>query len=146
MSCKIDHLNELEFQLQNKTNELQVVHDSLNLTLKAKDAAYAERNKLVALLSSIYPACLIGHPDDDVQWESDWRNIVVINLPTGQATWHIHDSELPMFDHLKHKIDVKWDGHATEEKYARVERCKNANVLFVQAEACPLCSDFDAIR
>jgi len=40
--------------------------------------------------------------------------------PTGQMTWHIHDSELPMFDHLGRASVNTWDGHTTEEKYERL--------------------------
>jgi hypothetical protein len=45
---------------------------------------------------------------------------VFIELSTGQATWHIHDSELVMFDHLPRFRGQKWDGHSTPEKYERL--------------------------
>ncbi|MEK9736095.1 MAG: hypothetical protein VW239_02075, partial [Candidatus Nanopelagicales bacterium] len=38
-----------------------------------KDGAYEERNRLVAALSSVYPASLERHPDSDETWEDDWR-------------------------------------------------------------------------
>jgi hypothetical protein len=85
----------------------------------AKNTAYAERNKLVALLSKLFPSCLGRHEEEDTSWENDWRWIVYVTLPTGQCSWHIHDSDLPMFGHLE-KGDVKWDGHTTEEKYQRI--------------------------
>lgn len=85
----------------------------------AKNAAYAERNKLVALLSKLFPSSLGRHEEEDKSWEDDWRWIVYITLPTGQCSWHIHDSDLPMFSHLE-KGDVEWDGHTTEEKYQRI--------------------------
>lgn len=86
----------------------------------SKDLAYSERDKLVALLSKLFPASLERHPEEDKDWENDWRWIVFINLPTGQVSWHIHDSEISMFNHLKRKLGVKWDGHTTEEKWKRV--------------------------
>lgn len=89
--------------------------------LKAeKDGAYKERDALVSALSNIFPSSLERHPDEDISWENDWRWIVFIDLPTGQATWHIHDSELSMFDHLKRFQGRVWDGHSTPEKYERL--------------------------
>ena len=84
----------------------------------AKDIAYSERNQLVALLSKVFPASIEKHEGED--WEDDWRNIVFIKLPTGQASWHIHDSELPMFSHLS-SVRPTWYRHTTEEKYNRIE-------------------------
>jgi hypothetical protein len=83
-----------------------------------KNGAYSERNKLVAALSKLFPASLERHEGAD--WEDDWRWVVFIDLPTGQASWHIHDSELRQFDHLPNKCGRKWDGHSNEEKYARL--------------------------
>lgn len=109
-----------------------------------KNQAYAERNKLVCALSKLLPSHLKRHPDDQ-PWEDDWRWIVCVHGPTGQMTWHIHDSELPNFIHLEapeHQgykygpiiplwaligpAACQYDGHSTEEKYERLERMKNA--------------------
>lgn len=89
-----------------------------------KDAAYAERNKCVALIARMAIALglragLGRHEEEDKSWEDDWRNIVFIDLPSGQVSWHIHDSDLPMFEFLP-KYHGVWDGHTTEEKYQRV--------------------------
>lgn len=96
---------------------------------KQKDNAYWERNQLVAALSKLFPSFLTKHPETDKEWESDWRTIVVINLPSredfakgGQLTWHIHDSEIAMFDHLEYVNHFEWDGHTTEEKYRRLRK------------------------
>jgi hypothetical protein len=86
---------------------------------QAKDAAYEERDRLVCALSKLWPAHLARHSDSDTTWEDDWRWIVCIHSPVGQLTWHIHDAERPWFDYL----DVRegdWDGHTTEDKYARL--------------------------
>ena len=85
-----------------------------------KDGAYAERDRLVCALSKLFPASLERHPDSDTTWDNDWRWIVFIDLPTGQATWHIHDSELAWFNHLPRFTGKVWDGHTTPEKYARL--------------------------
>jgi hypothetical protein len=65
-------------------------------------SVYHERNMLVCALSKIYPSLLGRHPSDQ-EWDDDWRWIVYVNLPTGQVSWHIHDSELSLFDHLDRK-------------------------------------------
>jgi hypothetical protein len=83
---------------------------------RAKNQAYTERNKLVALLASLYPSSLEKDPEEDL----DWQWVVFIELPTGQVSWHIHDSELRLFDHVERFKDIKWDGHTTEEKYDRL--------------------------
>lgn len=92
-----------------------VIADLLN----AKDVAYSERNKLVALLAATYDSHLCKHDPNDEAWDKEWMNIVCIHLPTGQATWHIHDSEMPLFSFLKERPN-HWDSHSTEEKYERV--------------------------
>jgi hypothetical protein len=84
-----------------------------------KDSAYAERNKLVAFLSRLYPAHRGWHEGDD--WEDDWRNIIFINTPAGQLSWHIHNDEVEFFDHIPFDGSQDlWDGHTTEEKYERL--------------------------
>jgi hypothetical protein len=87
----------------------------------AKNAAYNERNRLVAGLSKLFPSHIGLHSEADAAWEKDWRHIVFIHLPTGQVSWHIHDSELRMFAHLHVLSQNCWDGHSTEEKYKRLE-------------------------
>ena len=81
-----------------------------------KNQAYSERNKLVAALSKLFPASLERHPDEDIEWEDDWRWIVFIDLPTGQVSWHIHDPEMSQFAHLVPHQGREWDGHTTEDK------------------------------
>ena len=94
----------------------------ISLLQQAKTGAYRERNRLVALLASLYPSCLQRHPEEDTEWEDDWRWIVVVELPTGQATWHIQDSELEEFGHVSRDRRVEWDGHTHEEKYRRLRQ------------------------
>jgi hypothetical protein len=102
------------------THDCLAVYCELEATKTAKDGAYAERNKLVAFISKIYPASLERHDENDKTWENDWRWIVFIDSPCGQVSWHIHDSELPMFAHLPRGAGREWDGHTTEDKYARL--------------------------
>lgn len=86
---------------------------------KDKDDVYAERNKLVCALSKLFPASIGKHEESDTTWHKEWMNIIYIQLPTGQVSWHIHEDLLPLFAHLENK-NVKWDGHSTEEKYERL--------------------------
>jgi hypothetical protein len=129
-------------------------HDAvieLEAVTVAKDNAYHERNMLVAALSRLFPASLERHPDDDTEWDDDWRWIVFIELPNGVdwdkekgrftgaryhvASWHIHDSELGLFDHLPRLSGrFKWDGHTTEEKYERLK-------LINDSHGCPVCGE-----
>lgn len=96
--------------------------ESENVRLReAKDGAYRERNQLVAFLSKLYPSHRARHPASDETWENDWRWIICIHSPFGQLSWHIHDSDLPMFEHLETNLN-DWDGHSTEEKYRRLEQ------------------------
>ena len=87
-----------------------------------KNSAYHERNMCVAALSKLFAAHLARH-EGDPEWEPDWRTIVCIHLPTGQATWHVHDSEVNLFAHLS-LAECEWDGHTAEEKYERLARLR----------------------
>ena len=86
-----------------------------------RDAVYHERAQLVSFLSHLYPSYLTRHPEHE-EWELDWRQIVVVDSPAGQLSWHIHDSELPLFDHLEVRTNT-WDGHTTTQKYERLAIC-----------------------
>lgn len=79
---------------------------------------YAERNQLVAHLASRYDSAIGIDPN-----EPDWP-VIYIELPTGQVSWHINRDELPVFDGVpwnhNREVEIKWDGHTTEEKYGRL--------------------------
>lgn len=91
--------------------------------LKAeKDGAYLERNKCVALLASLAKAngWKVGRCKTAIEgWSEDWHGCVRIELPTGQVSWHYHDSQADLFAFLP-EMEMEWDGHDTEEKYRRV--------------------------
>lgn len=82
------------------------------------NSVYKERNDLVCVLSKIFPAWLGKHDGED--WDDEWRNIVYIETPNGQASWHIKDRELENFSHLTLDDTKSYDGHSTEEKYDRL--------------------------
>lgn len=91
----------------------------------ALDAVYDERDKLVYLL-----VCLasrqgwrVGVADahDAATCEPEWRKVVYIDLPTGQVSWHVHESKMRWYCVAPEYPDP-WDRHTTEEKYARLMR------------------------
>lgn len=89
-----------------------------------KDGAYAERNQCVALIARMarafgWTAGIRQHDPADAAWEADWRTIVMVDLPTGQVSWHFHDSECHLIASLP-AYEKPWDGHDTAEKYRRV--------------------------
>lgn len=88
---------------------------------EARDAVYRERDAVVAALAECARRLgwRVGRASQQGEWEEDWRQIVLIDLPTGQASWHFHDSESDLFRHLPFYLG-QWDGHTTPEKYARL--------------------------
>lgn len=89
-----------------------------------KDAAYLERNQVVAALAAMAIAigCKAGIAKTAIEgWSEDWHQCVYINLPTGQVSWHYHDSQAHLFAFLP-EYHNNWDGHDTPEKYRRLQR------------------------
>lgn len=84
-----------------------------------KDVAYIERNKVVAALARLFPAGL--KRTDIPGWNKEWHGCVYIDLPTGQVSWHYHDSQAHLFEGLP-AYDGEWDGHDTQEKYRRLAK------------------------
>lgn len=127
-----DKFDKLQEEYDCLWNNYKTVHNSLDKTFNDKEQAYYERNQLVSFLSKIYPSYLAKHVDDkpssefediknsSIKWDDEWRNIVVVNSPEGQLSWHIHDKEVVFFNHLDYNYEYKWDGHTTEEKYQRL--------------------------
>lgn len=74
---------------------------------------YTERAALIAALSKLFPASLETDPA-----QPDWP-VCIIDLPTGQVSWHVSPDDLQMFEHLP-TGQREWDGHSTEEKYRRL--------------------------
>lgn len=81
------------------------------------DGAYKERNQVVSALARCFPS---GVNKTAIEgWDEAWHNCVYIDLPTGQASWHFHDREWPLFVGLP-VYNKPWDGHSTPEKYRRL--------------------------
>lgn len=86
---------------------------------QGRDAAYSERNQLVALLASMFPAGVAKTAIEG--WDEAWHGCVYIDFPWGQASWHYHDSQAEMFHHLPQYLG-SWDGHTTDQKYEMIGR------------------------
>lgn len=83
------------------------------------DDVYRERAHLVAHLASLYPSH-IGHTDPNAP---DWA-VVTVESPAGQMSWHVSPSDIDLFEHIERTngLVLPWDGHTTDEKYARLRR------------------------
>jgi hypothetical protein len=97
-------------------------HDLTGGALRAqRDDAYAQRDRLLALL------CAIGA---DLGWEAwrgvdraaedGFRTVVYLQPPTGQMSWHVPDEHAALFAFLPTREPHGWDGHTSDEKWARV--------------------------
>ena len=78
------------------------------------DDLYSERAHLVALLATEHQGVYKEDPENE-----GWI-LVYVDLPTGQASWHIHPEDRALFTGVRFAPDVEWDGHTTEVKYARI--------------------------
>lgn len=78
------------------------------------DSVYRERMHLVAPLAAAFPSYI--NTEDE-----DWP-VVLIELPTGQVSWHFGKADWDLFDHIPIGSPIVWDGHDTEEKYRRLDR------------------------
>jgi hypothetical protein len=94
-----------------------------NARLRAEtDGAYLERNQVVAALARtvIANGGVAGVARTAIEgWSEDWQGCVYVELPTGQASWHFHDSPRALFAGLPPYVRP-WDGHTTPEKYDRL--------------------------
>jgi hypothetical protein len=91
---------------------------------------YGERDRVVAALAHLanrlgFVVGIGEHEGED--WEDDWRTVIYLDLPTGQVSWHVHESERAWFDGLP-PYDRPWDGHDTAEKYRRLAAFSDGHV------------------
>lgn len=82
-----------------------------------KDEAYRQRNHLVAALARLFPS---GIARTNISgWSPDWHGCCFIDLPSGQISYHYHDSHAHLFEGLPPYTKV-WDGHDKEAVHARL--------------------------
>ncbi len=84
-----------------------------------KDEAYRERNYLVAALARLFPSGI--RKTAIPGWEVDWHGCVYIDLPSGQISYHYHDSQDYLFDGLA-AYTKDWDGHDKDAVHDRLIR------------------------
>lgn len=108
--------------------------DEIERLRSAKDAAYLERNRLVALMATLYRSGL--KPTAIEGWSPDWHNCVYIDFPWGQASWHYHDSHAYLFEGLT-PYEGSWDGHSTEQKYAGIEYATRVRIGLQKTQKNP---------
>jgi len=111
-SCELSRVGE-----EAPKSELQALRDEVARLRERKDGAYLERNQVVAALAKCFPSGLARTAIDG--WDEEWHGCVYIDLPTGQVSWHYHDSHAHLFAGLP-PYKGTWDGHSTEEKYQRL--------------------------
>ncbi|HWI70138.1 MAG TPA: hypothetical protein VNS88_17530 [Nitrospiraceae bacterium] len=115
----------LDKQIHSLGVGLQSANSVIMELIRQKDRVYGERDMVIAALTKLFPSHLTRHKDTPGEnWDAEWLNVVCIHLPTGQATWHIHISELAWFQHLN-GIELKCEGYTdytTPEKYQRLFR------------------------
>jgi hypothetical protein len=85
--------------------------------IEEKDEAYRQRNYLVAGLARLFPSGITRTSIPG--WEPDWHGCCFIDLPTGQVSYHYHDSQAHLFDGLPPYLGT-WDGHGKEDVHRRL--------------------------
>ena len=92
-----------------------------------REAAYSERNLLLAILTRIYPTHLMRFRPTEEAGANAWEWVICMHTPEGQCGWHLPSDEINgLFDHLE-RIDTNhWDGHTRAEKARRLERLAHA--------------------
>lgn len=93
------------------------------ITIEQLNGVYTERNQCVALIARMaqalgYTVGKVVGPAAFCDASEEW-NLVFVDLPSGQVSWHIHESEMPFFDFLP-LYEGRYDGYDTQEKYRRV--------------------------
>lgn len=80
-----------------------------DISMDKLNEIYSERMIVVCMLAKM-SGCNYGlGKDDNVDWEDEWRNVVYIDLPEGQVSWHIAPQDMHMFDDFP-AYQGKWDG------------------------------------
>lgn len=90
------------------------------------DQAYLERNHLVAALSRLYPSGVLQTKIPG--WDKAWHGCVYIDLPTGQISYHFHESQAALFAHLGPYVG-EWDGHEKADVHFRLAALRRTGSL-----------------
>lgn len=94
------------------------------MLIQEKDAVYRERNYLVATLARQFPS---GIRNTEIEgWDPEWHGCVFIDLPSGQISYHYHDSERWMFQDLP-PYEKPYDGHDKDTVHQRLRDASYVN-------------------
>ncbi len=111
------HSQELAVRAESAESSLAAVKGALEDMEARKDDAYFERNNVVAALARLYPS---GIARTNIPgWSEDWHGCVYIDLPSGQISYHCHDSQAYLFASLPPYAGT-WDGHDKDEVHRRL--------------------------
>jgi hypothetical protein len=84
------------------------------------DSVYRERNRLAILVARLTKS--LGYMPGrgaDPNEGPDWQNMLYIDLPTGQISFHFGLADAHLLEGLA-QYPIKWDGHDNATKWARV--------------------------
>lgn len=100
-----------------RAEELRALAEGLAIQ---KNGAYAERNELAVLVATMARALgLRSGWRRDPSTEEGWQTLVVVELPTGQVSWHLPDSERGLAEALPPATKF-WGGHSKAEARQRI--------------------------
>ncbi|MDG9703753.1 hypothetical protein [Streptomyces sp. DH37] len=108
--------------------ELKAEAERRRRTEKERDGAYRERAHLLAWLAALHPASAVIAPAEDVD-DPRWQ-LLYLTVGGWQMTWHIAPDDAHLFEDVEHVAAddprAQWDGHTTDQKYARLRAHTNA--------------------
>lgn len=107
---------------------IRFIYKGIHELALQKETAYQERNQLVNVFAKMaasagWKVWVAEHQDapGEKPWDPEWLNVVFVDTPQGQVSWHIHEKEMDMFSWIQLRgIIIEWDEHTTEEKYRRL--------------------------
>lgn len=105
-------------QLLRQAADAIVLKRALKGALAGKDAAYRDRNALLAWFAAVHRSHLVPAARTD----GAWQQVLCVHTEVGQLAWHLPDAELAGFPHVPKEDANDWDGHTTTERYQRIEK------------------------
>lgn len=91
----------------------------------ARDAAYTERNAVVAVLARMALdrgwRAWLGQHEPAEGWDPEWLTVVFVEIAGKQCSWHVHKNDASLFAFLP-QTGEPWDGHDTYGKYYNLGR------------------------